>query len=174
MTGIFWLYTTARLAMVLYFATLGLRLSTDAADRRRRWARCTWAAACVLYDVHVLLAFQYVYHWSHATAVEFTAKRTAEVLGTPSGNGIFVSYAFTLVWTADVLWQWLAPTSHAARPRIVGRLVEGFAAFMVFNAVILFAEPKVRWCGLAAIGLLLVSAVMRRKAIRPDPKGPAI
>ena len=45
------------------------------------------------------------------------ARQTAEATGQALGGGLYVNYAFALVWGADVAWWWLGPRSYLARPR---------------------------------------------------------
>src|SRR5437868_5879863 len=92
---------TVRVALLLYAATLGLRL---AAPSRPRAARLLWTAGCVLFLAHVAAAFHYFHGWSHARAYRDTAQRTAELFGTYWGGGLYLNYLFTLAWAADVAW----------------------------------------------------------------------
>ena len=70
---------------------------------------------------------------SHAAAWE----HTRQVGG--YGDGIFVNYAFALVWLADVVWVWVSPGSYLTRPRWLHWAVHGFLAFVVVNAAVVFA-----------------------------------
>ena len=68
-------------------------------------ARTLYTAALAFAIVHVLVAFDLVYAWSHDAAIEATARQTAEVVGIRWGGGIFVNYLFLPLWSADV-WHW--------------------------------------------------------------------
>ena len=70
------------------------------------------------------------------------------------GEGIYASHLFTLAWTGDVLWAWLAPARHAARPGWIDGTLQGFMAFMVFNATVVFETGAIRLAGLVGFALL--------------------
>jgi hypothetical protein len=123
----------------------------------RRWARPAWTFGCAWFLAHVFCAFNYYYDWSHTTAYLETARQTAEVRGTSSGGGIFVSYAFTLAWVGDVLWWWLSPRSHEHRPRLLTALLHGFFFFIIVNGTVVFESGPARLLGVAICAVLLVS-----------------
>jgi hypothetical protein len=136
-----------------------------------RLARTFWTAGIVLALIHVFLAFQFVYGWNHDAAIEGTMRQTAEVVDSSFRGGIFVNYAFLLIWLADVCWWWLSPDSHASRSQRLelGRLA--LFAFMFFNGAIVFASGLGRWIGIASLALVLVTSVAHRlpavPAVRP-------
>ena len=106
---------TVRVALAYYAAALALMLTLRpeewvASTSRGRLARWCWALAWLTYAVHVGMAFHYYHHWSHADAV----RHTRAVSGV--GEGVYVSYLFSLVWALDVAWWWLRPAASAARP----------------------------------------------------------
>jgi len=77
------------------------------ARREQRWwqlARLAWTLGCIAYLGHVYCAFQFYHGWSQASAFKETARQTRETVGLEVGEGLFVSYLFTLVWPADVIW----------------------------------------------------------------------
>jgi hypothetical protein len=139
---------SVRLAMTLYVLSVAVR------GRSLRWSRVAWTAGCGLYLLHVVCAFEYYHHWSHAEAYASTARQTAATIGLEWGGGLYANYAFTLVWCVDVCWWWLGGASYLARPRIVDWLVHGFIAFMAFNATVVFATGFSRRLGAAACLLL--------------------
>lgn len=120
-------------------------------------AKFWWTAAWLGYLIHVALAFDYVHNWSHAHAFE----HTREVGGV--GEGIYVNYLFTLLWTADVLWWWLAPAAYAGRSPWLDRLLHGFMLFVIFNATVVFASGFSRWGGVALLVWLALLAAWRRR-----------
>ena len=91
------------------------------ARREPRWsslARLAWTVGCIAYLGHVYPPFQFYHDWSHASAFEETARQTHETVGWEVGEGLFVSYFFTLVWVSDVIWWWLAGAqNYYRRPR---------------------------------------------------------
>ena len=141
---------TVRLALALYVLALVLRAT--AADRRPglAWARLAYSVGCLAFLLHVVFAFQFYHHWSHHAAYAATARQTAEVVGLQWGGGLYANYGFALIWLADVIWWWRGLGRYEARPREVGWAVQGFLAFIAFNATVVFATGAVRWLGLAA------------------------
>src|SRR5579862_2549129 len=91
---------TVRVAVVLYVASLATRGYSP------HWSRVAWTVGCLTYLLHVVCAFEYYHHWSHDEAYAFTAQQTATVVGLDWGGGLYLNYAFTLVWLADVVWWW--------------------------------------------------------------------
>jgi hypothetical protein len=77
------------------------------------------------------------------------------------GPGIFVSYLFTLAWTADVAWWWLSPDGHACRPAWIDRVWHGFFAFVVFNATVVFEVGFIRVCGIVLFAVLAAALALR-------------
>ena len=145
-----------RVATVLYTAALWLRL-TSAGEPGRRLARLAWSAAFASYLAHVYGAFQFVHGWSHARALGATARETEALVGVAWGGGLYVNYAFTVVWLADVLWWWVAPVSYAARSRWISRVIGTFLAFVFLNATVVFGAGLVRWFGLLATAALIAT-----------------
>jgi hypothetical protein len=142
-----------RLSLCWYFAALVLMMLLKQSDwtadaplgRAARWC-WTWALASFL--IHVMMAFHYFHHWSHADAV----RHTREVSG--FGEGVYISYLFTLLWTVDVGFWWLAPRRYAARSVWIDRVWHGFMLFMVFNGTVVYESGLIRWAGLVMFLLL--------------------
>ena len=159
---------TIRLALGCYVLALVL-LRLDGG--RQRWAnhaRWAWTAACGLLVLHVLCAFQFYHHWSAAEAYTDTARKTAQTLGPGwswgggGGGGIYFNYLLILLWCCDVAWWWSVPTVPPSRPRLVEWVWQGFLAFMVFNATIVFADGVIRWISVAVcLGLGGLGALTR-------------
>src|SRR5262249_22213252 len=106
---------------------------------RGRLARCCWSLAWAAFVIHVGMAFHYYHQWSHADAV----RHTREVSG--FGEGVYISYLFTLLWTADMASWWLRPAWYAQRSPWVDRALHGFMLFMIFNATIVYETGFIRW-----------------------------
>ena len=140
---------SVRLALLYYGLSLGVQLRGGPT----RLARLAWTLAWIAYVVHVVLAFHHFHGWSHADAVEHV--RAAGGFG----EGIYFSHLFGLLWTVDVAWWWLAPTSHAARPAWMTVGLHSFMLFMVFNATVVFEPGLGRWLG---VGLFVVLAWLWR------------
>lgn len=148
---------TVRVAMAWYVAALALRGGTPA------WSRLAWTAGFLTYLGHVACAFGFYHHWCHTEAYTHTARQTAAVVGLDWGAGLYVNYVFTAVWCADVCWWWLSPTSYRVRPRRLEWVVQGFLAFIAFNATVVFATGFSRWFGIAACVLLLAVWMWNRR-----------
>lgn len=120
-------------------------------DRRgfRRWWTIAWAA----YMAHVLAAFHFRHDWSHAEALRHTAEETAAITGWRWGGGLWVNYAFTLAWTADVACWRIAGRSCFSRPRWLHGAWHALFLFIAFNAAVVFTSG---WARLAGAGLCLV------------------
>jgi hypothetical protein len=115
-----------------------------------RIARAAWTAGCLIYLVHVVCAFHFYHHWSHTAALLDTASQTKETVGAEFGEGVFVSYAFTLGWLVDMTWWWLSGLqSYLLRPRFFQILWQSFLGFIFFNGTVVFASGPIRWFGLA-------------------------
>jgi hypothetical protein len=144
---------TVRLSLVWYAVTLFQMMRLTASDwsaatpfgQLTRWC-WTWALICFL--VHVLAAFHYYHHWSHAHAFE----HTRQVAGI--GEGLYFSYLFTGIWIADVAAWWLWPARYAARPALIDRALHGMMIFIVFNSMVVFESGFIRWAGLAMVVVL--------------------
>src|SRR5205823_5807025 len=150
---------TVRLALLFYgiaaFLMLLRRGKGRAASGRGGLARVCWTLAWAAYLVHLAMAFHHYHGWSHARAVE----HVRAVSGV--GEGIYVSHLFTLVWTLDVAWWWLAPASYAVRSRGIERSLHGFLLFMIFNATVVYETGFIRWAG-----LFLTEALVRLWVLR--------
>ena len=112
--------------------------------------------------VHLAMAFHYYHDWSHAHAFE----RTRQISGI--GEGIYVSYLFTILWALDVLCWWLRPAQHAVRSAWIGRSLHGFMLFIVFNSMVVYETGTIRWAGiLMFIGLAAVWLTTRHRRRGP-------
>jgi hypothetical protein len=173
---------TIRLALLCYVSYLAGWLAIRSPQWPNR-ARTIWTLGCVLFVVHVALAFHFYYQWSHALAWQSTADGTQELLGVAFGDGIYVSYLFLVLWVLDVGWLWLrsfgnevangtprtaATLNATAVPIEPNKLVETpwwrllvhiFLLFVAFNGAIVFEAGPTRWLGItASLALLLLAA----------------
>jgi hypothetical protein len=151
---------TVRIAIVLYVAALAMRRDAP------RASRLVWSGGCLAYLLHVAAAFHYYHHWSHAEAYESTAKQTNDVVGLDWGGGLYVNYAFTLVWIVDVIWWWIAEKRYLTRPRVVEWAIQLFLGFIVFNATVVFASGFSRWFGISACILLTLVWLWPRRGTK--------
>ena len=109
-------------------------------DRLARWC---WTLAWVSFAVHVGVAFHHVHQWSHAAAFRHVEERSG------FGPGIFVSYAFTLIWLWDVARWWAR--GAAARPPLWWVAV---MLFITFNGAVVYESGPIRWVALAMFAAL--------------------
>ncbi len=114
-------------------------------------ARWCWTWSVIAYLVHLAMAFHYFHDWSHAHAFEHTRQTSG------FGEGIFLSYLFTLLWISDAMWWWLWPDGYAQRPSLVGYSLHVFMLFIVFNGMVVFASGAIRWAGLLMYVVLFVA-----------------
>ncbi len=167
---------TIRLALICYVAVLASNIVR--ASPNSRWtqiARATWTLGCLLFLAHVACAFHYYHGWSHAQAFDDTARQTEELIGWQFGAGVYFSYLFTLVWTADAAWWWIAAESYVNRHRLLSVSIHAYMLFIAFNGAIVFEGGPVRWAGIAAcpvLGLLFLGRVFARNKSPVDSRGP--
>ncbi|MBP3957874.1 hypothetical protein J8F10_21685 [Gemmata sp. G18] len=137
---------------VLGWATgFPLALARRRGEPATSFVRVIYTWGCAMCVLHIAVAFHLAHGWSHEVAWE----HTREVGG--YGNGIFVNYAFALVWFADVVWAWVAFDSYLSRARWIGRAVYGFTGFVVFNAGVVFNTGFSR----AVCTLLFIAVVVQ-------------
>ncbi len=101
-------------------------------------AAIIWTLGCVLTWIHIAVAFHLGHGWSHKAAWE----HTRQVGG--YGDGIFVNYAFALVWLVDVLWAWATLAPYGKRPQWLNWTIHSFMAFVVLNAAVVFGSQELR------------------------------
>jgi hypothetical protein len=135
------------------------------ADAWRGWlARWCWTWGWVAYVVHLGMAFHWFHGWSHARAMEHVR------MASGVGEGIYVSHLFTLWWTADLAWWWLAPGAYAERSRWFDGLLHGFMLFMVFNGTIVYETGFIRGAGIGLFALLSLLMALRVAGLKVAPK----
>jgi len=111
-------------------------------------ARWLDSAGCATFLAHVVCAFHFYHHWSHAAAHADTARQTAALFGWKWGGGIYLNYIFALVWLGEVVWSWANLRSYLHRPSWMNWTVRGLFLFMIFNGAVVFARTPMRWFGL--------------------------
>jgi len=163
-TGEFLTRWTVRVALALFVVALLLRLRAARRRSRLAQARLAWTVGCAAFLLHVVCAFEFYHHWSHAAAYAATARQTAAVVGWNWGGGIYANYLFALLWVADGLWWWRGLEACEMREPYVAWKVPAFMLFIAFNATVVFGQGPIRWFGLAAGALLLLALVGRSRA----------
>lgn len=160
---------TVRAALLLYAATLALRLARPSNDRA---ARLLWTAGCLLFLVHVAAAFHFFHDWSHADAYRQTARQTGDMTGTYWGGGLYLNYLFTLAWAADVAWWWGGGLNrYRGRPLWVGVSFHAFMLFMAINATAVFEQGTLRWTAVGVSAVLAALALPRVRTARSRSDG---
>jgi hypothetical protein len=150
---------TIRLSLACYLAALLMMLRLNSGDWPAatlpgRLARWFWTWAVVAFLVHLAMAFHYYHDWSHTHAFE----HTREVSGW--GEGLYVSYTFTVLWMMDAVWWWAWPNSYAARGRALHWTLHAFLIFIAFNGTVVYETGAIRWAGLVGTGTLAAAAVV--------------
>jgi len=113
--------------------------------RAAQWA---WFLAWALFAVHVGYAFRFAHGMSHAKAMLHVETTSG------FGPGIYVSYAFTLIWMIDALWLTLNSRSYTRRPRWLGYALHGFFVFITFNGTVVYGHGFTRWVSLGVFACL--------------------
>ncbi|MGD9647235.1 MAG: hypothetical protein AB7U73_16100 [Pirellulales bacterium] len=153
---------TVRLSLAWYAVALVLLMWLSPSDwaattKAGNWARWCWTWALVCFWVHLAMAFHYYHHWSHADAFE----RTRRISGV--GEGLYVSYLFTLLWTADVVWWWTAPVRYQTRSVWIDRVLHAFMLFIVFNSMVVFESGLIRWAGVTMFAIFAATWFVARQ-----------
>jgi hypothetical protein len=160
------LYLTIWIALALFVAGESGRSFARPGARPPGWAWWAFTTGALLAIVHTLQSFHLVHHWSHADAVRATAEQTRALYGIDAGWGIYVNYAFLVVWLADA-WWWRTNPAAMRRPAVTWTL-RGFYLLIIFNGAIVFAA------GLRKIlGLLIVSWLVRVWSVNDTRTPPA-
>jgi hypothetical protein len=143
------LYITIWIALGCFVAAEAGRRPALTGRPPSRWTSPVSAIGLVLLVVHIALAFDVRHGWSHAAAVESTARQTVAVYGLDWGGGIYVNYLFAGVWAVDA-WLWhTAAASSARRPRAVVWALRAFYAVIIVNGAVIFVPGPRRWLGIA-------------------------
>lgn len=150
-TGRLLILWTVRIAVLLYaLATwrylIVLRPQNKTVDRRYS---LLWATAWLMCVIHVVCAFHFEHHWSHAAALRHTAEMTNRVVGIHWGGGLIINYVFLAWWGIDAGRQFRRKQAASSRIFIA------VAGFMFFNATAVFG-PAWWWI---PVSLFVVSAV---------------
>ncbi len=149
--------TPALVALTIWTALLLYTAGEYGRTRRpaSAWARPVWLLGAVAYLAHVAAAFGTCHEWSHAAAYAHTAARTEALLGLAWGGGLWVNYAFTILWAGEALWWRMMPGSYAGRARAWTPAVRAAFLFMVVNGAVVFVDGPGRWLGVAIVAALL-------------------
>ena len=146
---------TARLFVACYVG----RICIDAARLRdagsQRSARWLWTVGCLVYLIHVAMAFHFVHGWSHAIAYEHVRQRTFNQTGLDSGVGLYVNYAFGVLWLADTFLWW--HRLDWSERRIPYWTVQAIFGFLIVQATVVFGPSF--WIPVSIAVAMLLMAV---------------
>ncbi len=134
--------------------------------RRLRLRHWLFGLSAAVFLAHVILAFHVFYDWSQTTALADVRRQTRAVTGFDWSIGLWINYAFALLWLAEALGLWLAPIRHAERPRSVTWLVRGIFWFMAFNGAVVFVKGPQRWLGFVLCLSVIAAWRAERKLAR--------
>jgi len=162
---------TVWLALTLYVAS-EFAGAVRAGHKQSEIAWWLNATGCAFFLAHVACAFDFFYDWSHATAYADTARQTKEFTGWNSGSGLYINYAFALVWMAEVIWSGVKPFGYSARSNPTTYIVRVFFLFMIINGAFVFVRGNIRWFGLL-LCVALVGCWWFRPNRRIDPRPPS-
>ena len=152
---------TIRIALVCYAIVAGFLLAGRRGRPWRNLLRPVWTIGCVAFISHVIAAFHYSHHWSHADAIQSTAKQTLQLLGWAFGEGLYFSYVFLLVWIVDILCWWIIPDQYESRPAWLAYAIHGYLFFIAFNGAVIFESGVTRAGGIAAV--VIFTAILLRR-----------
>jgi hypothetical protein len=160
------LYATIWLAVVAWAAAEVLRRGGGA----RPAARLVWTAGAALLAVHTAIAFDSRHGWSHDAAYASTAMQSAALTGVAAGWGLYLNYAFVIIWLADAAWWWAAPAAYERRSRAADRARFAFFFFMMVNGAVVFAVSRMRWVGVVCVAAALAARVWPRRRLAAERK----
>jgi hypothetical protein len=151
---------TVWLALICYAAVVVLEARSDA--RGTTVSRIVWVLGCAFFLAHILAAFHFYHHWSHAAAAQDTQRQTFERLRVNFGSGVYFNYLFALIWLADVFAGSFKRGFLHERNRLWFFVLHGFFIFMIFNATVIFGRGWARPVG-GVLCLVVLAALWRSR-----------
>lgn len=162
--GFWFVAITVWLALWGYAIGTFCQLHPRARDWRNR-ARWAWTLGALLFVIHVMAAFHVYHDWSHTAATAHVAKETERVMGVAVGAGIFVSYAYTLLWAFDALYWWrVGHERYLTAYANLHKAKHIFMFFIFFNGTVIFEAWRVKIFG-AWVTLALIWAWLQRRKL---------
>jgi hypothetical protein len=116
--------------------------------------------------IHVAASFHFVHAWSLSSAFDHVLKRTHEATGIASGAGLYVNFAFVVIWLVDTVlwWRDLAWVKH----RIPYWSIQAIFAFLIIQSTVVFG-PSYWWPVSAVLGLFLIGLRIANRVLSKDP-----
>jgi hypothetical protein len=152
----------AILAVWCYLLRVVLDVWGFPSPRIARVNRVVWTIGCAALWLHIAAAFHFIHDWSHANAVRETAGQTRELTGWDFGGGVYVNYAFAILWLWDAAFWWRRAADVPQSPARVWAIHAVFA-FMMVNATVVFGPAYWRYVGGVYAGLLIGFWIIRRR-----------
>ena len=81
--------------------------------------------------------------------------QTEALFGVATGIGLWVNYAFTLLWIGEAAWWQALPASYARRASAWTPAVRGAFLFMIVNGAVVFVSGPRRLLGIAVVAALI-------------------
>lgn len=122
-------------------------------NRLSRIYSTAWIAGASALLVHIAGSYGLVHHWSHAEALDATARQSEQVVGVRAAWGVYVNFVFAAVW----LLYSAAMSKYGGPIKRIDSVVYVFAAAMMFSATVIFEAGWIRI--LSAIGFGALVAV---------------
>lgn len=133
-----------------YARSLPRSTSKASFERAYRWS---WFGAGLSTWVHIVASYGLVHGWNHESVLKQTGDESFAVVGFRVPWGVYANFVFAAV----LLGYSVAMIRTQARITRIDSWVHLFLAFIVFNAMIVFKTGPIRWAGLIAFTLLVVS-----------------
>jgi hypothetical protein len=124
--------------------------------------RKIWLVGCLFFLAHVVAAFHFFYHWSHAFAVEDTRAQTMELIGVNFRGGLLFNYLFGLLWLIDCAGWFRDGKLFQETHRVWRRALHTFFIFMIFNATVVFGHGWAKPAG-GVISVIALLALRKRQ-----------
>jgi len=121
-----------------------------------------WTVGGLLCLVHTGVALHFAHGWNQSAAYEYVRRRTFEATGWSTGIGLVMNYLFLLAWGIDLLLWWRDDAWPDRRALFWS--VQGFLAFLIFQATVVFGPPF--WQPLAAVLFLALGFIARQNRRR--------
>jgi hypothetical protein len=149
------------LYLMVWLSLIAFAAGEFAKSRHYAGAWTISATGAILLAAHIAVAMAVWHGWSHASALDATARQTNEVFGFNWGGGVYVNYLVAVVWMAELfVWrQW--PEGYASRPGWIKWSLRGFYFVIIVSAAVIFATAWRRVLGAAILAVLVASWIKR-------------
>ena len=161
---------SARVFVVCYYARICLDVTARKDAGTQRMGRYFWSAGCLIFLLHVALAFHYRHGWNHSLAYEHVLERTVAATGIPTGIGIYVNYCFGIIWLVDTFAWWRDLGWSQCRKAYWA--VQALFGFLMLQSTAVFGPPFWIPVTVTAIVLLVALAVVQPWNRMPFPSTP--